>query len=139
MKKAINEIISEWNLAGEELLQSHVLWKLIKENIANVLKIWNNYVVHRDFVVIGDLGSQSSMLFNKIWSLKDGMPKFKITFCFNDTKLLDNCPYVCKVGFNYEYDQNCMFFGVVYGKERDLDEIVARASQFPYQQLLNYE
>ncbi|MEF2175891.1 MAG: hypothetical protein V3575_05440 [Candidatus Absconditabacteria bacterium] len=137
MKKAINELFDESELVGESQLASHDLGKLIKQNLANILKIGNNLVIHKDFVVGGILDNVT-MFFNKSWDLERGLPEFKITFCFNNTKLLDNCPYVCKIGINYQYDQNCMFFGVVYGKYEELDQITERTNKFSNQQLFQY-
>lgn len=131
--KTIDEILRENNFFEKQSYEYYELAVLIKSNLSKILKLWDKLSIHKDFIIEWEW-KYNNLLFNKKWDLNKGTPDFKISFCFDDTRLLDNCPYVCKIWFNLKWSSP-MFFGVVYGQAIDFIEISGWIKKFSLQQL----
>jgi hypothetical protein len=60
----------------------------------------------------------------------------KVAFPFDDPSLLDNCPFMCKIGKNDTSDPGTQWFGVAYGYEDDAAALEAWAARFPSYELI---
>lgn len=93
--------------------------------------------IHEDFRLRSGLYS-----WNGRWGRPH--PEKKICFYFNDPKLLDNCPFVCKVAINTKPDKPYEYFGVAYGPppsssgELDFESMRDWASRFDFAGVYSY-
>ena len=68
---------------------------------------------------------------------KNKNPKIvKVAFPFDDPRLLDNCPFMCKIGKNIGQKQETQYYGVAYGTEDDIEALKEWAQRFPHAKLL---
>jgi len=58
----------------------------------------------------------------------------KVIFKFEDPRLLDDFPFLGKIGLNKE--DGPKYFGVAYGDSRNKEQLVEWAKKFPWAQLL---
>lgn len=87
--------------------------------------------VHPDFKITHD----NFWYTNKDYSpVHDGRINLKAVFKFEDPRLLDNCPFVAKIGMN-ESD-GPKYFGVAYGSNENRAELENWAKKFPWAHLI---
>jgi len=60
----------------------------------------------------------------------------KLRIGFDDPKLLDDCPFTGKIGINLDEAIECSNIGIIYGTERDKDNLVDWGQKFPYCELI---
>ncbi|MCU0660568.1 MAG: hypothetical protein MUD00_03090 [Candidatus Pacebacteria bacterium] len=72
---------------------------------------------------------------NSYWNLPF-KPEFKVGFAFNDISLLDDFPFIGKIGLNT--DGKCKYYGLVYGHSKvggyKKDDLVSWVNKFPESQ-----
>lgn len=69
--------------------------------------------------------------------LYDALGIIKIAFPFDDPKLLNNCPFMCKIGENTTSIKDTKWFGIAYGYKDDGDALIDWASRrFPRYELI---
>ena len=76
---------------------------------------------------------------NKEWNreLVGGEPQLKAIFSFDDSELLNDCPFVCKISFDQKQEHK--YFGVAYEREENLDFLKKWACKFQGAKILTYE
>jgi hypothetical protein len=101
-------------------------------------------IIHPDFKVRGDIYDQER---NLRWSwnwdqLKDSPKRKKFTrviklaFPFDEVGLLDNCPFMCKVGENIGSNHETKYYGFAYAIEEDAQALVDWGQRFPHAKLM---
>ncbi len=65
------------------------------------------------------------------------LPEIKVAFAFDNPKLLDKCPFLCKIGKNLNRDT--AYFGVAYADEEDYEALQKWGSRFPRLEVLTYD
>ncbi|MFA5773719.1 MAG: hypothetical protein WC908_03550 [Candidatus Paceibacterota bacterium] len=55
----------------------------------------------------------------------------KIAFPFDDVNLLNNCPFMCKIGKNISSGKETEWFGVAYAYKDELEELKEFGKKFP--------
>ena len=65
-------------------------------------------------------------------------PEIKLMFCFNNERMLDNCPFVAKISVNLERCAH-LYFGVAYSLEADREKLIEWGKRFPEAKLLTFD
>lgn len=87
--------------------------------------------LHPDFKVTQD----NFWYFNRVNSSGFPMrPTLKVIFKFENPALLDNCPFMAKIGMN-ESD-GPKYFGVAYGSKQNRTELENWVKKFPWAHLI---
>ena len=90
--------------------------------------------IHADFQTPNHRFSQ-----NRGWDFQVvGNPQIKLAFCFNDERLLDDCPFVAKISVNLESCRH-LYFGVAYGLDSDRAKLIEWGKRFPETKLLTFD
>jgi hypothetical protein len=63
-------------------------------------------------------------------------PQIKVVFYFDDSSLLNDCPFVAKVTLDQKLGYR--FFGVAYGVKSDSEALRQWSSKFPWWSLVSY-
>lgn len=71
---------------------------------------------------------------NRPWELIDGPIVSKVGFKFDDPKLLDDCPFIAKVGINWS--EGPKYFGLAYAHDGEQQTLIDWAQRFEYVRLM---
>ena len=66
----------------------------------------------------------------------DGQSSLKVRFSFDDPKLLDDFPFLGKIGMNLEQNLKGKFIGFAYGQDKDRQTLEEWAKKFPYAEII---
>lgn len=90
--------------------------------------------LHPDFKI--DFGQ---WFFNRAESMSEATnpPTIKIRVGFDDSKLLDECPFLAKIGINRDDSIQHKFIGFMYGDKDSRNRLVVYAEKFPYSELID--
>ena len=60
----------------------------------------------------------------------------KIRFAFDDPSLLDDCPFMAKIGLNQDPAVNGKYIGFAYGQAKDQETLSSWGQKFNYTELI---
>ncbi len=60
----------------------------------------------------------------------------KIRFSFDDPSLLDNCPFIAKIGLNGDSNVGGKYIGFAYGRNTDQEALMLWAQKFNFAELI---
>ena len=101
-------------------------------------------LIHPDFRIKGDVYDREGNL-RWYWNwdeLRDspGRKKYahviKLAFPFDDSSLLDNCPFMCKVGENIGASHETKYYGFAYATEEETRALSEWGQRFPHAKLM---
>lgn len=78
--------------------------------------------------------------FNKAYNpyqYAENTPNHKVRFSFDNPALLDNCPYIAKIGVNLDTDVPGKYIGFVYGFDEDVEEMKSWSEKFNFAELIS--
>ena len=102
-------------------------------------------LIHPDFKITGDCYDDKGKL-RWCWNWNEFKPRVdkrkygqpvKLAFAFDDPGLLNNCPYMCKIGENIGANQETKFYGVAYAIEENSQELCEWGQRFPHAKLIS--
>lgn len=106
------------------------VWQLKKEVFERQNEILLNNL-HSDFGI-----EAGPWRFNREKSFFEKMPTMKLRVGFDDVKLLDDCPFVAKIGINKDELVAGKYVGFFYGNVKVKDDLIKWAKKFPYSELI---
>jgi hypothetical protein len=71
---------------------------------------------------------------NRSYKSYEEQPTLKATFKFDTPELLDDCPFMAKIGMNES--EGPKYFGVAYATESNQSELETWAKRFPWAHLI---
>lgn len=101
-------------------------------------------LIHSDFKVRGDIYDQERNLrwswnwdeFKNSSKRKRFTRVIKLAFPFNDPHLLDNCPFMCKIGENIGSSHETKYYGFAYATEEEARALTNWGQRFPHAKLM---
>lgn len=66
----------------------------------------------------------------------DGETNLKVRFSFNEPFLLDECPFMAKIGLNQDSALDGKYIGFAYGQAKDKEVLRSWAQKFNYAELI---
>lgn len=124
------EKIKGW-FKKEEVEQSPEIHPEFSEPDAGGYWRWN----HTNFL---DFKREKAEAENRKCVANSIIPNFKIAFGFDDPAILENCPFMGKIGESDE--EGSKYWGVFYGNKEDFEALKSWAGQFTDKvRLLDYE
>jgi len=60
----------------------------------------------------------------------------KVRFAFDDPALMDNCPFMAKIGLNQDPALHGKYIGFAYGQAKDQETLSSWAQKFNYAELI---
>ncbi len=75
---------------------------------------------------------------NRTYKPWDGVINSKVRVLFDDLSLLDNCPFMAKVGTNFNgHIIPLKYVAFCYGNGKNREELMAYARTFPYAEIID--
>lgn len=93
--------------------------------------------IHPDFQLVSVNFLDPQFAWNKRILEQNKQASVKVIFAFDEPKLLDDCPFLAKVGFDKTNEHT--FFGVAYDIEGDPEKLCEWVAKFPRAELLEYD
>jgi len=87
--------------------------------------------LHQDFNL-----HEGPWYYNRAWDPVDGRTNVKIRFSFDDPTLLNECPFMAKIGLNQDPAVPGKYIGFAYGQDGDRAELEAWAQKFDFAELI---
>jgi hypothetical protein len=101
-------------------------------------------LIHSDFNIKGDVYDQERNLRWR-WNWDElrsspGRAKYarviKLAFPFDDPAMLDNCPFMCKIGENIGASKETKYYGFAYTTEEEAHALSEWGQRFPHAKLM---
>ena len=100
-------------------------------------------LIHPDFKIKGDIYDDEVRRWYWNWLELKPSPirkkyaaPIKLAFPFEDPTLLNNCPFMCKVGENIGTNPETKYYGVAYATEEDAQTLSDWGQRFPHAKLI---
>ena len=91
-----------------------------------------NSQLHEDFQI-----KEDAWLFNRRHNIAtDESICLKTRFAFDKLSLLDDCPYMAKIGINLDDNLPYRYIGFAYGDKENRNTLFQWAQKFPYSELI---
>ncbi|MFA5023509.1 MAG: hypothetical protein WC523_00935 [Patescibacteria group bacterium] len=88
--------------------------------------------LHKDFKI-----HEGSWYHNRSYTpLAGEEPVIKIRFSFDDPILLDDCPFMAKIGLNQDPAVYGKYVGFAYGQNKDREALTSWAQKFNFAELI---